>query len=69
MMSDIYKECTLSKRKGNLIVRLWEVYQENAKGEKICVKWEIELAHRLLFNNKIIEAENINEAMLWYKAL
>ncbi len=38
MMSDIYKECTLSKRKGNLIVRLWEVYQENAKGEKVCVK-------------------------------
>lgn len=68
-MSDIYKECTLSKHKGNLIIRLWEVYQENTKGEKICVDWEIELAHRLLFDNKIIKVKDIHEAMLWYKAL
>lgn len=70
-MSDIYKECMLSKRKGDLTVSLWRVYQENDKGEKVYLGWEIDLSHRLLFGSKIIKIKekDSREAMVWYNSL
>lgn len=69
MMIKVTRKCIDSKRKGDLIVRLYEIVVSWSTTDKTAKKWEVELAHRKLFTNSSMPFHKEGEARIIYDSL
>lgn len=69
MMIKVTRTCVDSKRKGDLIVRLYKSVISWTTTDETSEKWEVELAHRKLFNNSSMPFYKEKEARTIYDSL